>query len=778
VIGALLDPPRRTFVALASLLGVAAVVVLALLADRPPSPAPASAPAQQFSAQRALVQLREFATEPRPLGSPASDRTRDHLARALRTAGFSVKIERAVGASTEQGFVNFGRVDNIVATLPGRDPTGNVVLAAHYDSVAAGPGASDDGAAVASMLETVRALRSDGSPGDGGRQRNNLVLLITDGEEDGLLGAAGYVRQHPQDRRPTVVLNWEARGVSGPSLMFETSRDNAALVELFAAAAPHPRGDSSMVELYRMLPNNTDFTEFAGSGMTGMNFAYIEGAARYHTPGDSIANLDRASLQNHGANMLGLTRALGDTDLRTLVSDHDATYFSLFDWVVVYPADLVWPVALLAAIVLAGLVVLARCRRLLSIPRLLLGVVCALLPLATAALLAQGLWPVLLTLRPDHAENPYLYRPQLYQLAVAVLAGFAVLGWYLLLRRRVGPAALAGGALVWLTALGLLVAWAAPGASHLFALPALGWSLGALIALLLHRAGSVAPALAMTLGVVPAALFVVPLAVGAFAATGLVDGGVPAVLLALFLLTLLPILELSLPALGRPLGWRRAVAVPVTAVVLVLALTGAGLAVDRIDPAHPRRADLAYLLDADTGRAEWVSRGGEPAPWARQYVARRADGSERAVDLAEEPVWLGPAPVLRAPGPELTLRARRGDTVDLHIRSPRSASTVLFRVDRRVDELTVTAPGLAPARIQVAGTRAGPWPTQVRFGDLPAEGIDVTMRVRHQGPLRISAYDLTDGLGGIPGFSPRPPGLERPQRPDSDAVIVARNYEF
>jgi hypothetical protein len=99
-------------------------------------------------------------------------------------------------------------------------------------------------------------------------------------------------------------------------------------------------------------------------------------------------------------------------------------------------------------------------------------------------------------------------------------------------------------------------------------------------------------------------------------------------------------------------------------------------------------------------------------------------------------------------------------------------------VDRRVDELTVTAPGLTPARIQVAGTRAGPWPTQVRFGDLPAEGIDVTMRVRYQGPVRISAYDLTEGLGGIPGFSPRPPGLERPQRTDSDAVIVARNYEF
>lgn len=115
-----------------ALLVVVVVVVLTLLSDRPPSPVPASAPSQEFSAQRALVPLREFATELRPLGSAASDRARDYL-------------------------------------------TGSVVLAAHYDSVAAGPGASDDGAAIAAMLETVRALRGDD------QLRNDLVLLITDG---------------------------------------------------------------------------------------------------------------------------------------------------------------------------------------------------------------------------------------------------------------------------------------------------------------------------------------------------------------------------------------------------------------------------------------------------------------------------------------------------------------------------------------------------------------------------------------------------------------------
>ena len=132
----------------AAALGALFVVVVAgltLLSERPPSPVPASAPAQQFSAQRALVVLQEFATEPRPLGSAASDRARDFLVERLRSAGFSVQINRAIGASSAEGVATFGRVDNIVATLPGRDPTGSVVLAAHYDSVAAGPGASTTG---------------------------------------------------------------------------------------------------------------------------------------------------------------------------------------------------------------------------------------------------------------------------------------------------------------------------------------------------------------------------------------------------------------------------------------------------------------------------------------------------------------------------------------------------------------------------------------------------------------------------------------------------------
>ena len=487
--------------------------------------------------------------------------------------------------------------------------------------------------------------------------------------------------------------------------------------------------------------------------------------------------------------MLGLTRALGNTDLATLGADHDAIYFRFLGPVIVYPTALVWPLALLAVVVLAALVALARRRRRLSLPRLLLSVLSVVLPLGTAAVAAQGLWWGLVQLRPDYADNPFLYRPQLYQLAVAGLAGLAVLIWYLLLRRRIGPAALACGPLVWLAVLGVLTAWAVPGISHLVALPALALAGGGLIAVALPRR-SIWPVVAITAGVIPAVVLLMSLGVSSFDAGGLADGGAGAALLALFGLTLLPLVELLLPPVEQPFGRRRAMLVLGAGLVLVLALTGAGMAVNRIDAAHPRRANLAYVLDTDTGRASWVSPDAEPAGWTWGYVTERSESA--GAGFPDGPVWTGPAPAVPLPAPEVTLRSR-GDTagsqqdvtaesrqnvtVELHVSSPRSAPAVVLQIDHRIDQIMVTAPGLDPAAITLVGTGQGPWLTEVRFGDLPPEGIDFTLRTAHQGPLRITASDQTHGLAGVPGFRPRPPELQ-PRHSDSDTVTVVRTYEF
>ena len=199
------------------------------------------------------------------------------------------------------------RVRNVVAVLPGTDPTGRLFLTAHHDSVETGPGAADDAAGVAALLEAVRALTA-GEP-----LRNDVVVVLTDAEEACLCGAEAFAGLHPLADAGGVVLNLESRGTGGPPIMFETSRGNAGLAAAYAAAAPHPVASSFAVEVYRVMPNATDFSVLVeDGGFTGLNTAFIDGAAGYHTPQDVPGRLDRGTLQALGDNALAVARELGD----------------------------------------------------------------------------------------------------------------------------------------------------------------------------------------------------------------------------------------------------------------------------------------------------------------------------------------------------------------------------------------------------------------------------------------------------------------------------------
>ena len=753
------------------LAGLAVLAVLAMaaagqaVAERGAEPAPDSAPAGEFSAGRALAHLDRFAGEPRPVGSPANARTEDYLAGELREAGMEVEVQHAVGGATANGVASFSRVDNVIATMRGSDPTGTVILAAHHDSVGMGPGAADDGAAVAALLETVRALRT------GDRPRNDIVLLITDGEEDGLLGADAFVRGHPLGRRGGVVLNFEARGVSGPSLMFETSRDNAGLVDTFLDAAPHPRGDSSMVEVYRILPNNTDFTTFADGGFEGLNFAFIEGAARYHTAADSVANLDRGSLQHHGENMLSLARALGETDLATVRADHDDTYFSVLGVLVSYPNAAVWPLAVLAVLLVALLGTFARRRGLVSVPKVLVSAGSALLPLAVAFGLGQLLWTVLVWVRPayDGAEG-LLHRPVAYHLAMILLGVVALLGWYLPLRRRLGPAALAVGGLFWPTLLGVVCAAFAPGMSFLFVVPVLFAALGLLVALLL-RERPLWSLVAVTAGLVVGSALLLYFGYMVFVAGGLTLGGAGALFFVLFGLLALPVVELLVPETPRR---RTIVLVPSAALGLAVVSAATGLVVDSPDVGRPATSHLAYVLDADSGRAHWVSADVEPAAWTGGYV-REHTGDGLPPGYARSEVWTGRAPAIDAEGLRVEVTERTRDAVTIRVSPGRDASRLSLRLDAPVTKVTATAADADPVTVDVEGSHTHTWPAEIRFRDLPADGVEFTVHTRAS---RLTAIEETRGLADVPGFRARPPELTASPRDDVDLLSVTRTYEL
>ncbi|MCA2213076.1 M28 family peptidase [Jidongwangia harbinensis] len=779
---ALVRPRRRLVAALAATVLLALAGAAALAAVRPPAARDAGAPAGEFSAARAFEQVRTIATEPHVAGSAANDRVRDHLRTVLRGLGLDPQVQDTVSVqgadlSASAGGVGLARVRNVVARIPGSAPTGRVFLVAHYDSAQTGPGANDDAAGTSALLETARALST------GPRPRNDVVLVFTDAEEACLCGAKAFVDQHPLARGGGVVLNVEARGSRGPAIMFETSRDNAGLVGTYADV-PAPVGTSFAVEVYRLLPNDTDFTPFREAGFAGLNTAYIDGSAVYHAPTDVPSAMDTDSLQHHGDNLLSLTRSFGGRDLATVDAGGDATYFPVPGLLVHYPGALTWPLAglaVLAVLVLAGLV---RRRGMAGAGRLAGGFLLALVPMVAAPVLAQVLWWLLGRIRPGYGQLPIdPYRPLWFRLAVVALTAAVVFAWYALLRRRITPVALAVGGLGWLAVLALALAAFAPGGSYLAALPALAGALAGLAAI--AGRGGWGAVLAVTAGGAVALLVLAPTVVMLFPALGLNLAGAGAFLTVLLGLALLPVIDLWHPAAGGRRGLavlraRRAGALPtLVAALAVVGCAATGLAVDRFDAAHPSLTHLMYALDADTGRAQWLSGERTLHRWTAQYVGGApgrvtdvlpAFGDEKVRTRAAEPAATLPAPTVTVLS---DTRSGASRTVRVRLAPQRPVRLVALHVGA---DTPVTAATVGGRPVPTDRTAGGPWGFGFVFHAPPPAGVEAVLTVRAAGPVRLRAMDGSDGLGALPGFRPRPADVGVLGSHTSELVAVARTY--
>ena len=322
--------------------GIGALLLATLAAYRTPAPLESDAPAGEFSAARARAVLKELVGNgvPHPIGSAANAAVRDLIMKRLAAVGFTPTLQSGLVCND---WGECGVPTNIIATLGGvLKGEDAVLLSAHYDSVPAGPGASDDGAGVAAVLEIARILAAMPAT------RHPIVLLLTDGEEGGLLGASLFTHEHDLAKHVWAAVNMEARGTSGPSLMFETGSANAWLMHLYAGAVIRPITNSLCYVIYKTLPNNTDFTVFKEASYQGFNLAFIGDVAHYHTPLDSWENSSASSLQHQGNNALSAVLALANsTEVRPPAAD--SVFFDVFARaVVIWPLKFVLPAALLA----------------------------------------------------------------------------------------------------------------------------------------------------------------------------------------------------------------------------------------------------------------------------------------------------------------------------------------------------------------------------------------------------------------------------------------------
>lgn len=321
------------------------ITMWGLTSMRPPKAVGVDAPDTEFSSGRAMEHLNDLAEFPHPVGTAEHDLVRDLIVDKVEQMGFTPELqETAVVRMRSARRVRAATITNILLRLPGTNNSKAVLLMAHYDTVPNAPGATDDGSGVVAMLETLRALKA--SP----QLMNDVILLWTDAEEIGLMGAKAFVDEHPWAKDVGVVLNFEGSGSSGQSLMFETSDQNGWLIKEFAKGSKYPSANSLSYEIYRNMPNDTDLTMFKQKGISGLNFAYIDDRYDYHTASDNLENIDERSVQHHGEYALSLTRHLGNLDLEQTKESNHIYFNSVGFGFVHYPQSWALPLAVFAGI--------------------------------------------------------------------------------------------------------------------------------------------------------------------------------------------------------------------------------------------------------------------------------------------------------------------------------------------------------------------------------------------------------------------------------------------
>jgi hypothetical protein len=673
-----------------------------------------------FSSARALLHLRRIAEQPHPVGTAAHEAVRAYIEAAFRELGLAPRIQTATGLRSYSGGFVAANVKNLTARLPGTANTKALLIACHYDSESGGigPGASDDGHAVAAMLEAARALRS-GPP-----LKNDVVFLATDGEELGLYGAQAFVEARDWTKDLGVVLNFEARGTGGPAIMFETSPKNGWLIRRFAEAAPHPSANSLSYEIYRRMPNDTDLTVFKKAGLPGLNFAYIGNAFFYHTSRDSVASLEEGSLQQQGEYMLGLARELGMADLRT-VRDTNRVYFSLpGGWFVHYSERWAVPLAALCLLALAAVLMRAIRGGRLRWKNILPGAGGYLAVTILVSFAVRLMWRLIEFCSPEY--KPF-YGGLVYNLAwhegafvaLALLGSMGLAAWFLRQQRVCELAA--GTFLIWAAVL-CAVSLVAPGASYLVQWPFL-FGLAAFTVPVYAGEKAWWKGITMDVLALPVLVLFVPTIRTFFTAmgAGMAGIGILFVMLGAGLLTMHAALPLR--AFGRS-------CFAVGSLALVLCLAG-GYATRSYTNARPKPNSVFFVQDADAGTARWLSMDPALDPWTRQFFKSESQPAKLQLPFLswtrDVEMWSAAAPLQPLPPPEATLMERRGNFVRLRLRSPRGATG--FNISQspaevewvEVNRRRVASAGKSAGRlfVSVAGVDGGEVEVAVQFRELP-----------------------------------------------------------
>lgn len=259
-----------------------------------------------------LVELPAGSVETRPLwaGQPGGTLVqvkRGMVALALSSRAYEelLGIARSGGASAPLAAlsspVRFADVScaNLIACWngDGGDFSPRFVFMAHYDHVGTDqdgsffPGALDNASGAALALELARAFAADGRSAD-------LAILLTDGEEVGLSGAARIAMDPPFPLDGATVVNLDMLGSAGDGKLSVYSNGDRPSLELAGLLVEAlERAGFAAASEYPVL--NVDHSPLVARGAAAATVCEYDATA-YHTKRDTASGLSEGELDALG----------------------------------------------------------------------------------------------------------------------------------------------------------------------------------------------------------------------------------------------------------------------------------------------------------------------------------------------------------------------------------------------------------------------------------------------------------------------------------------------
>lgn len=742
---------------------------------RPPRPEALDAPETCYSAERAFFHVRRIGAQPHPAGSAQAAEVRDYIIAEIEALGLAADIQETM---VYRPPYTAATVQNILTRIPGQSERGNAVaLMAHYDSVVFGPGAADNGAGVAALLEAMRALLA-GPP-----FFNDIIFLFTDAEEGrleggtGLLGAHAFVEHHPWMKDVRVVVNLDARGVRGASYMYQTSGKNAWLISQLARSGARASATSFMFEIYDAMPVGSDLTAFINAGVPGYDCAFISGLQKYHTMLDAPEFVSLASLQHHGEYAFTLVRHLANQPLEDAArAAENVVYFDIFGHHLVYYGNTT--ALILTVLTLAAFMLLTA-----------FGLRCG-----------EITWPGLARIFCLYVLWTGLCAGVA---ALAMIIGYQMRGVYILYSSdelTLGLLLIFAGAGIWVlnrfmdrhgvynTIVGLLLVWVlllivctlfAPGATYLMTWPLLFTLIPVGVSLARReKLASLSPVLALLFAVaaIPTLLFMVAVMQGLYEALVFIFVPLHVCLLLLSMGILAPHLRLLTG------GIYKSVTVCLTALGLVFLVVG--VLWPGFSPEQPKFNSVTYGLNADTGEAFYMSCDDDIDDWTAQFfppdtpklpISEFLPIAERNYLKSAAPALPLEAPTLEVIGDDVENGQRR---LRLRIDSPRGAEVINVYAEPGT---TVLAGKINGLELEMAD---GAW--RLCYSVYRGNGFELELLLAPGSPARFRIADHQYYPEQMLGYLPRPPQyVPKPNTVDfnrdplkSEESIVVRTFDL